>query len=503
MSSSLRGYTVPLCLLTLAISPLFSDQGNSVHCVRMVGPTWSATERWVWSQICSGKSADLNHHDPDQFDPKERRDSRLEDNRLLSSRFIENVLLDSSYQNATTRHGVIISNAYFPDYINLNHGRLSSPVELTRSRFEKPFAMTLLRSSTYLSLEESVFVDILRLPAASIDGDVVISRASIACLNMTSAIIKGHLVMRNVVFPELGDGNGDTRYSEGCRALATPLVLDFAAIGGNLDMQSTKSYSNLAMRSVSIRGDLLMKDVEFDRSLRMSEVEVGDRLDMTDAKFDVLNLRSATVGGELVITSAATRVAELHGFSYDRIGYGDGHPTRARERAGHLLRLMRTPFGYTYQPYHRLASVLRNEGVPLLAERVLFIGKEEERKDEQTPFGEMVKLHLLKHSVGYGIGTRTLRALIPAVVLVVIGCVFLSGFQELQSIRYPVLGRYGFWFSLDYLLPVVKLNSVHYDEFNIATGFSHPFTRAYFYVHQLLGWILSVFLIAGLSKMII
>jgi hypothetical protein len=52
---------------------------------------------------------------------------------------------------------------------------------------------------------------------------------------------------------------------------------------------------------------------------------------------------------------------------------------------------------------------------------------------------------------------------------------------------------YGFSYSLDMLLPIIRLNESHYDI--ILKGFA----KYYFYGHIILGYVLASFLIAGLS----
>ncbi|MDH5639503.1 MAG: hypothetical protein OEZ04_13535, partial [Nitrospinota bacterium] len=54
----------------------------------------------------------------------------------------------------------------------------------------------------------------------------------------------------------------------------------------------------------------------------------------------------------------------------------------------------------------------------------------------------------------------------------------------------------GIAYSLDMLLPIVKLRSLHYSkEFDLVNHWA----RWYFYFHQLMGWALALFLAAGLS----
>ena len=52
---------------------------------------------------------------------------------------------------------------------------------------------------------------------------------------------------------------------------------------------------------------------------------------------------------------------------------------------------------------------------------------------------------------------------------------------------------YGIAYSLDMLLPIIRLRESHYD-FDLA-----GWARYYFYLHTLMGYILASFLIAGLS----
>jgi hypothetical protein len=70
----------------------------------------------------------------------------------------------------------------------------------------------------------------------------------------------------------------------------------------------------------------------------------------------------------------------------------------------------------------------------------------------------------------------------------------------------------GFWFSFDYLLPVIRLREDHYKEVALASIAQARFpylgvqlsipVRGYFYFHQIVGYILVFFLIAALSGII-
>jgi hypothetical protein len=56
------------------------------------------------------------------------------------------------------------------------------------------------------------------------------------------------------------------------------------------------------------------------------------------------------------------------------------------------------------------------------------------------------------------------------------------------------LKYWGLAYSLDMLLPIIELHKPHYHKI-VLDGW----VRVYFYVHKILGYVLALFLIAGLS----
>ena len=61
-----------------------------------------------------------------------------------------------------------------------------------------------------------------------------------------------------------------------------------------------------------------------------------------------------------------------------------------------------------------------------------------------------------------------------------------------------IVGPTGFWFSLDYLLPVIRLNEAHFEDIDMSW-----YARIYFYIHQLLGYVLVFVVVAGLGDVAI
>ncbi len=97
----------------------------------------------------------------------------------------------------------------------------------------------------------------------------------------------------------------------------------------------------------------------------------------------------------------------------------------------------------------------------------------------------------LNYSIGYGYGYGYFYSLVGMAVLVLVGVgvLRLTGEQKKQQI--PV----DFWYSLDMVLPIIRLREAHYEEVDLV---SRP-ARIYFYAHKTLGYLLLFFFIAGLS----
>jgi hypothetical protein len=80
-------------------------------------PTWSETEKWVWSQACIGKIADLNRHSDRTLDP--HSPEGWTDARKLSSAFLETILLYDPWRSALTHQGMRIVGAWFDQPVDL------------------------------------------------------------------------------------------------------------------------------------------------------------------------------------------------------------------------------------------------------------------------------------------------------------------------------------------------------------------------------------------------
>ena len=226
-------------------------------------PKWTEPERWAWTQICEGRIANFNIRANEELDPiNSDHDDKWSDGRILSSRFLETILLYEPFRSAIPRRGVHIFGAYFPNPIDLIDASIERPLMVHKSRFKSQVAMLRLRTPTLISLQGSKF-----------DSD----------LNMDSISVGGNLFMRRAEFGEV--------------------VLRGAKIDGQSDMEGSTFKGKLDMASSSVGVHLFMRDAIFDRSSALKGAEIRDFLDFKSglpsrASYD---MGSASVRRELAV----------------------------------------------------------------------------------------------------------------------------------------------------------------------------------------------------------
>jgi hypothetical protein len=299
------------------------------------------------------------------------------------------------------------------------------------------------------------------------------------------------------------------------------VILRGAKIGDQISMIGSKFTGKLNMGSTKVGGAVFARNSVFDENAKWSLIfaEIGSNLDLRQATLTVLDLTGTRIGGELRLGTAIRddapnwrngsrmtlrntnvgavqdredswpKMLELEGFTYRRLGGFGGEGTAdigKRNSVWSIEWLARDPT-YSPQPYEHLADVLRQSGQPEKADDVLYAGRERERAGVATGL-DFVWKTVLHAFIGHGY--RVHRALYWILGFVVLGAVVLRISGEGQRNRMPI----GLSYSLDTLIPIVRLREYHYSHVDLA-----GWARYYFYVHQLMGYVLASFLIAGLS----
>lgn len=450
------------------------------------------------------------------LDPKKPHD--WPEKRILRPQFLETILLHEPYSGAIPRQGVQIIGAWFKDRVDLSNAVLSHLLILGEARFDSDVDLIFLKSPHLISFIGSKFTGKLDMNSLQVDEHLLMSeRAEFNEVSLTASGIGGQLIMSGSKFT--GKLKMESLQVDDAlfmfKGKFNEAILAGTQVGGLLDMSGSKFMGELDMNSLQVDGHLFMiKGAEFNEvSLIMGSI--GGGVYLSGGVFSLLDLTGARIKGELSfgvqgvltiwkkgarLTLRNTEVGtlqenegswpdqlELTGFTYSRLGgYGTGSSGSMEKRdIKKLTAWLEQQDHYSPQPYEQLAKVLRESGLKEKAREILYAGKERERR-EATGISK-IGLGLINLTVGYGY--KISLSLIWVALFTAIGAHVLQfGGQGIAN-GMP----YGISYSLDMLLPIIKLRELHY------TIDLHGFTKYYFYFHKLMGYFLASMLIAGLS----
>jgi uncharacterized protein YjbI with pentapeptide repeats len=419
------------------------------------------------------------------------------------------VMNHSKFGGALNMNSLTVGGSLFMRYgaefaeVDLGTAKIGGNLEMVRSKFGGPLNMNSLTVGNSLFMSDGAEFAEVDLGAAKVGGNLEMVRSKFgAPLNMDSLRVGGSLFMR-----------------DGAEFGRADLVL--AKIGGNLAMDKSKFWGPLNMESLTVDGSLIMYEAQFGEVdlrgakvgpvLNMSGTKFGASVDLTDAKIRgelilgqasegtttwpagaKLTLRNTEIGALQDLQESWPDKLELDGFTYDRLGGVDPESITAmltRDVSWFEKWLAKQP-KYSSQPYEQLASVFQRAGYKDRANAILYRSKERERTDPATAWPDRVALFLLNIFIGYGY--YLWLAGLWSLIFIAIGVVVLWKSGQGRAHGMP----YGIVYSLDMLLPLVRLREANYKiELN-------GWARYYFYFHRLMGYVLGSFLIAGLTGLV-
>ena len=439
----------------------------------------------------------------------------------------ENVVL----QEANIGKNVIMSGSIFNGRLDMKSASIEgslrmhneaefTDVDLRSAKIGDQLSMIGSRFNGALNMSSVSVGDDLLMWGRAIFGNVVLRDAKVHdrvlmngatfndTLDMESASIGGSLLMRN-------------------RAKFRAVDLRRANIEGQVAMDGSTFKGALNMDGASIGGSLLMTKALFHEPAKLVYLRVGSNLDVRAAFLSELDLSGANIVGALQLGSSDsldidwdrsrhapllslrnTRVsflqdtrgswpedlkAELDGFKYSHLGGHDTDETLAVSARGSewYLEWLERDDSYSPQPYRHLSAVLRDAGHERMADEILFGNRVRERRDSGPSQLKWWRLWILQLVIGYGYGMGNFRAVLWAALFIVIGYVIIR--LEVNRKKEESHEDLGFWYSVDMLLPIVRLRERHYERD------LQGWPRWYFYVHGIVGYVLTFFVIAGLT----
>ena len=447
-----------------------------------------------------------------------------------------------------------ISDSRFAGEVMLNRLRTPTSVSFVGSQFMNTLSLDSARIGGNLAMHEGRFARVV-LKTAVIDGDFNLSRSRVGDkLNLNGATVHGTLFFKaatlrrvNLINATIGrqlnaaasrfagtfdaggvSTRGHVLMNDG--AEFADVVLRSARVGGQLSVSGSSFAGRLDGQSLAVGQDVQMTDAHFEGAAELPLSEIAGSLDVGGASFTGLNLTGARIAGSFwfgaggdtvrwkntvdieggrhppLLSLWGTSVGALvdnpaswpenltivlRDFTYERLTHlpGPGRGVGVLRDAGWYVDWLARDSTGSFQPYRQLGRVLASYGADATARAVLIAGRERHRTALPWWCPERWLLWALRWTIGYGYGAGELRALGWALLIVLIGTVV----ARCNGSRWPDGERPGFWYSLDRLLPGIRL-SERYANFEVPGR-----ARYYFFVHQLAGYILLFFVVAGLT----
>ena len=436
--------------------------------------------------------------------------------------------------------------------VSLARSKFFAPLELNSASFgeDLDLSQTIVKSlevsdaeiGGHVNLDGSKFIDALTMYSTSIGGKLSMWAVKSASAMLHRVKVGDTLDMRGSTFFDILDLTSSEVMGDVTMGETTPttsfkhVLMSGAKIGGNLDLRSSKFQGLLTMDSISVGDDVLMGGAQVGGIASMVSHRIGGNLELHGATLGKLNLAGGRIEGLLSLGSYKKHVEwtenakltlrnltvgavqdveeswpdthgqldlELDGFRYghfvgssemERFGWHssvDEHEDPYRRSSDWFIRWLKNDATYSPQPYLHLASVLRAAGYEDKADDVLFENREVQRGRPETSWGRWLFLSGLKVTIGYGYGWRYFWVLGWTALFALIGTVVLRVRGEMLNDE-----KLGFLYSLDMLLPVIHLRESHYD-----VDLRGEWTRRYFAIHKVAGYVLTFFVVAGLADL--
>jgi hypothetical protein len=280
---------------------------------------WTPQEQFVWSRVCVGEVADFNKEPRYGGDLDPKSPDGLPESRILSSTFLETILLQEKYRDALTRRGVRIVGARFTEVVDLENAELGHELWLDKSLLEKGANFFDLTTMHRITINGSMVTGPLNMKRLHIGRDLDLHGSKITGKLDMEGIEAEHLVMSyKAEFAEVDPGNAHVR--------------------GVLSLYDSTVTGTLRLYGLQVDRILGANECTFKKGVDLSLARIGEELDLNlskvtgtlsmegiraehllmRAKFADVDLKYAHVRGVLSLYgSTVTGTLEMRGLQVD------------------------------------------------------------------------------------------------------------------------------------------------------------------------------------------
>jgi hypothetical protein len=391
-------------------------------------------------------------------------------------------------------------------------------ISFASSRIDGSLQLSGVRAEGLLNLQSAIVKQDLDISGRSSFGRVRLTLAQISgLLNITETTVAEVLIMNNLVIGGSLFIDRDSDF-EGIGMIN-------ARIGNSIVLEKIRIGKEVLVQSTTVGGDVMIRSAKFAGRFSLLGSSINGSLRIRDSSFSFLDLAATSVRGELLLGEwgkkncwtdesclnlRSARVGtlsdagedswplklEIDNFSYSGLVTASWEDSAnsdiASRRSGWLIKWLERDKTFSSQPYQFMAQTLAQAGYSEKANSILVACRNRERKIawQKKLWAKWLGLSLLNWTIGYGYGARYFYSLIWVIALTVLG-IWVIGTVHTGAMRSAhIADKIGF--SLDLLLPVVKLN----EKFKIDFG---GWQEAYFYFQKIMGFVLSSFVVAGLA----
>ena len=148
---------------------------------------WRDGERWAWSEICQGRTADFAQHFGGGVDPAAADGWPAE--RTITAGFLADILQRHPWREALTPRGVRLGGVRLAGPLDLTNATVPVELRLEGSLIGEPLVLAGAHDANQLSFDDSRFTATLDLSRLDLAGGLTLRRARVADLSLAGARI--------------------------------------------------------------------------------------------------------------------------------------------------------------------------------------------------------------------------------------------------------------------------------------------------------------------------